>query len=130
MGENTGDNTEESVDFYPVKAEPVANQMVRFNLRLSSDVVMRLKYWAGRKNMSVQEYIELAIDRMIDFENGNYSLPSLEIMRLNQLVDEIRAVSKNVENLERSSITMYESLISLTRGDNYLMDEEDGELDE
>ena len=61
-------------------------------------------------------------------ENLDYDLPTLEIARLNELVDQVAALAKNSANLERVVTTGFDSLIGLTRGDNYLLDDEDGEL--
>ena len=37
-------------------------------------------------------------------------------------------MTANVANLERVVVSMSESILGLARGDNYLMDDEDGEL--
>lgn len=97
-------------------------------LRLCPETKQRLQYWAAKKGMSANEYAVEAIEEAIRRENGDYDLPTLEIARLNQLVDEMKALSVNTANLERVVTQGFDSLIGLTRGNNYLLDDEDGEL--
>lgn len=98
-------------------------------VRLSDDDKQRARYWADKRGFSsVGEYISEAVAEKIRRENLDYDLPTLEIARLNQLVDEMKANSTNLANLERVITQGFDSLIGLTRGDNYLLDEEDGEL--
>lgn len=100
----------------------------RIALRAHPDTLERAEYWAKRAGVSVNEWIVEALEERIDRINGNYDLPTLEIARLNQLVDNQRAMTANVANLERVVVSMSESILGLARGDNYLMDDEDGEL--
>lgn len=74
--------------------------------------------------------MEEAIEEKIRRENGDYDLPTLEIARLGQLIDQMASLSTNVANLERVTVTGFDSLMGLTRGDNYLLDDEDGEIGE
>ncbi|CAL9593809.1 hypothetical protein SUDANB120_05301 [Streptomyces sp. enrichment culture] len=98
-------------------------------VRLSSDEKQRAEYWADKRGFSsVSEYVAEAVVEKIRRENLDYDLPTLEIARLNELVDQVAALAKNSANLERVVTTGFDSLIGLTRGDNYLLDEEDGEL--
>ncbi|WP_329142971.1 hypothetical protein OIU91_04605 [Streptomyces sp. NBC_01456] len=97
-------------------------------VRLSSDDKQRAEYWAGKRGFSsVNEYVAEAVVEKIRRENLDYDLPTLEIARLNELVDQVAALAKNSANLERVVTTGFDSLIGLTRGDNYLLDDEDGE---
>lgn len=106
-----------------------ANPRIRTTLYLASDDKERARYWATKHDYSsLNEYLCDAINEKIRRENGDYDLPTLEIARLNELVDHIAALSTNVANLERVVIQGFDSLIGLTRGDNYLLDAEDGEL--
>lgn len=89
----------------------------------------RAKYWAQKRGFtSLREYAGEAIAAQIRRENQDYDLPTLEIARLNELVDHITALSTNVANLERVITQGFDSLIGLTRGDNYLLDPDSGEL--
>jgi ribosomal protein L15 len=101
----------------------------RVFFRLSSQEKQRAEYWASKRGFSsVNEYFAEAVAEQIRRENLDYDLPTLEIARLNELVDQVKALSMNTANLERVVTQGFDSLIGLTRGDNYLLDEEDGEL--
>lgn len=112
------------------KAAPATpgSTRVRKWMRLLPDTVQRVDYWRQKSGLSEQEYYALAVEEKIARENGDYDLPTLEIIRLNQLRDEVRALSENSANLERVVTTGFDSLLGLTRGDSYLLDDEDGEL--
>ena len=98
-------------------------------IRLDPDDKQHAKYWADKRGFSsVNEYVAEAVVEKIRRENLDYDLPTLEIARLNELVDQVAALAKNSANLERVVTMGFDSLIGLTRGDNYLLDEEDGEL--
>jgi hypothetical protein len=97
--------------------------------RLSKDEKQRAEYWAQRRGFpSVNEYVAEAVAEKIRRENLDFDIPDILTARINQVVDELKAVSTNVANLERVSTMGFDSLIGLTRGDNYLLDNEDGEL--
>ena len=100
----------------------------RVTCTLYDDEYERLVYWANKNNMSVNEYIKEAIELAIRHENKDYDLPALEIQRLNQLVDNIAVLSSNVKSIEEVVIHGFDSLLGLTKGDNYLLEREDGEL--
>ena len=100
----------------------------RMTLRLSNDDYERLQYWAARRQMSANEYMEEALQQAIAYENRDYDLPTAEIARLNQLVDVVTNLSSNIKSLEDVTVSGFDSLLGLTRGDNYLLEQEDGEL--
>ena len=85
----------------------------------------RIEYWAEKRGMSINDYVRFALDLAIKRENKDYDLPSLEAARLNQLVDAMNILSFNVGNLEHIVTTGFDSLLRMTRGENYLMSEED-----
>ncbi|MCB5280350.1 hypothetical protein BJQ89_00072 [Arthrobacter sp. ES1] len=105
-----------------------ADARVRVAVRLRQDTDQRARYWADKANISVNEYISEAVEEKIRRENGDYDLPTLEIARLNQVIDQMASLSTNVANLETVTINGFDSLMGLTRGDNYLLDDEDGEI--
>lgn len=100
----------------------------RVTVTIDSDTYERLKYWADKKDCSINEYLKDALDLAIRYENKDYDLPTLEIQRLNQLIDVITTLSSNHQSLENIIISGFDSLIGLTRGDNYLLEHEDGEI--
>lgn len=100
----------------------------RVTTTLTSDEFERLTYWAAKRGMSVNEYIAEAIRQAIAWENQDYPLPTLEQARLNQLIDVVNILSSNVKSMEGVVQSGFDSLLGLTRGDNYLLKHEDGEL--
>ena len=114
----------------PDQAEPPASsRRPGMFVRISPDDKQRVQYWADKRGYpSASMYAAEAVVEKIQRENLDYDLPTLEIARLNQLVDEVKALSTNQANLERVITQGFDSIIGLTRGDNYLLDDEDGEL--
>lgn len=97
--------------------------------RLSKDEKQRAEYWAQRRGFpSVNAYMAEAVAEKIRRENLDFDIPDILTARINQLIDEVKANSTNTANLERVVTMGFDSLIGLTRGDNYLLDNEDGEL--
>lgn len=105
-----------------------ADTRVRVAVRLPRDTDQRARYWAARDDISVNEYIVEAVEEKIRRENSDYDLPTLEQARLNQLIDEVVSLSTNVANLESVTTNGFDALMGLTRGDNYLLDPEEGEI--
>ncbi|MCI4659555.1 hypothetical protein [Cryobacterium zhongshanensis] len=105
-----------------------APDRIRKPVRLHPDTAQRVKYWADKEGLSENEYMVLAIEEKIARANGDYELPTLEQFRLNQIIDEMKALSTNAANLEAVVTSGFDSLLGLTRGDSYLLDNEDGEL--
>ena len=101
---------------------------VRRAVRLRQDTDQRASYWADRENISVNEFIAEAVEEKIARKNGDYDLPTLEQARLNQLIDQMASLSTNVANLQSVTTSGFDALMGLTRGDNYLLDDEDGEI--
>ena len=92
---------------------------------LNDDDYQRLLYWSQKRNMSMNDYVRFALELAIRRENKDYDLPTLEAARLNQLVEGMQVLSVNVGNLERTLTSSMDSLLRMTRGENYLMDDTD-----
>lgn len=95
----------------------------RVTVTLSDDEYVQLKHWAQKHDESINEYLHDCIEHMIRWESADYDLPTAEIRRLNQLVDGINLLSRNVQGLESIVTSGFDSLLGLCRGDNYLLDE-------
>lgn len=106
-----------------------AAQRLRPQVRLRPDTLTQVDYWANKHGVSRNDYMTEAIEQRIARENGDYDLPTLEIARLNQHTDLLMANTKALANLQQVVVSGFDSLLGLTRGDNYLTDEKDGELD-
>ena len=110
------------------KKSDVGELQHRLTLRLSQTDYEKLAHWAQKKEMSINEFVPVLLEQYIDIYNGNYQLPSLEVQRLNQLIESQAVLSRNIQALESIIVNGFDSLLSLTKGDNYLMEDEDGEL--
>lgn len=98
------------------------------HVRLEGDDYAQLEYWARREGISMSEFAGDAIKMYIAHKCGDFDLPTLEAQRLNQLIDGIAVLSSNVGSLESIVVHGFDSLLGLTKGDNYLLEEEDGEV--
>jgi len=100
----------------------------RVTATVTMDTFQRLQYWSDKKGISINQYLNDAIDQAIAYENQDYPLPTLEQARLNQLIDAIAVLSSNVKSMEGVVVSGFDSLLNLTRGDNFLLEHEDGEI--
>ena len=106
----------------------------RLNLRLLPDERNQIDYFISQyphRWTSANEFMRAAVGNYIAFLNGNYKLPDLEQQRLNQLIEGFHGLSSTIGSLESVLISGFESLMHVTRGSNYLLDQsmhEDGEL--
>lgn len=100
----------------------------RTTIRLSSELYQRVKYWAEKKELSINDYLLDCIDCCIKRENGDYDLPTLETARLNQLIDRMESLSENMKSLESVVTDGFGSLIKLAEGDSYLLDEDGSDV--
>ena len=100
----------------------------RVTATVNEETYQRLMYWAEKKGISINQYLNDAIDMAIAYENRDYPLPTLEQARLNQLIDNMASMSSNVKSLENIVTSGFDSLLKLTGGDGYLLDNEDGEI--
>lgn len=98
----------------------------RVTATIDSDTYDKLAYIADKKGISLSEALREGIDLLIRYVNEDYyPLAKLEAERINQLTDHIVALSANIKNLENLTIEGFSSLINITKGDNYLFDEEE-----
>lgn len=100
----------------------------RVTATVTEDLLEQMKYYANKKNISINQFLNDAIEMAIAWENKDYPLPTLEQARLNQLIDQMAAMSANVHSLENVVTSGFDSLLGLTRGDNYLLDSNDGDI--
>ena len=101
----------------------------RITATLDTDTYDKIVYIAEKKGMSISDILREAIDLKIRYENEDYyPLAKLEAERINQLVDHISILSSNIKNLENLTIEGFSSLINITKGDNYLYDEEEDNI--
>lgn len=100
----------------------------RITATIPEEMYQRLQYWSDKKGISINQYLCDSIEQAIAYENQDYPLPTLEQARLNQLIDVINVLSSNVKSMESVVSSGFDSLLGLTRGDNFLLEHEDGEI--
>lgn len=101
-------------------------------VRLDPDDRARVEYWSAKRGYpSISEYVSDAVAEKIRRENLDFenSQTDLHLNRLNQIIDNQKAEMAFNENMSHVLMVAINSIIGLTRGDNYLTDEPDGELD-
>ena len=100
----------------------------RVTVTVPESTYQMMKYWAKKNDCSINEFQADAIELMIRYQNHDYDLATCEINRLNQLIDTVTVLSENTKSLEDIVTSGFDSLLNLTRGDNYLLENEDGEI--
>ena len=104
-----------------VKKSAAPSSRIGVKVMLHPDTLERVRYWSSKDGLSANEFIVAAVERSIATRNQDYDLPSLEAQRLSQIVDQLKALSDNTANLERVVYDGLGSLLSLARGDDYLL---------
>lgn len=104
------------------------NKSERFSMRMYSDDYQKLVYWADAYGMDRTELLVAAMHHYIRWRNGDYDLPNAETQRLNQLIDAINNLIVTNQHLEKSVINGFDAMLGIIRGDNYLVEKDDGEL--
>lgn len=100
-----------------------SNKVHKTTLRLPSELMAQVDYWRDRQSMSLNEYIIEAIEHKIRYENKDYNIPDLEVQRLNQMFEVVLNMTERLETLEAIVTHGFNSIIELTRGTNYLLDD-------
>lgn len=111
-------------------AKPVVrdNKSARHNMRLYQDDYNMLVYWSEQFGMDRTEFLLASMHHYIRWRNQDYDLPTAEVQRLNQMIDAVNNLAVRQESLEKTAISGFNSMLGIIRGDNYLVDEEDGSL--
>lgn len=94
------------------------------HIRVDEDQFDMIKHWAEKRDMSIGEYVLDAVRFRIAYDNHDYDLPDLEMQRLAQLIEGQMNLVTRIDNLEDVIVSTMRSLLALTRGDNYLADDE------
>lgn len=119
----------ESKEKERVKARSVKdNKTERVSMRMYQDDYNKLVYWSEAFGMDKTELLITAMHHYIKWRNGDYDLPNAEIQRLNQMIDAVNNLVVSHEHLEKSVINGFDAMLGIIRGDNYLVEKEDGDL--
>lgn len=109
-------------------ARPKTEDRKRVTSRFADTDYQRICYWAEKHELSVSEYVHDAVLLAIAHENQDYDIPDILVQRLNQVISGQENILSNVDGLAEVVESSMSSLLSLTRGDNYLLDDDDGTL--
>lgn len=96
----------------------------RITANVDEDTYERVKYWSDRREISINDYIRLAVDNQIKYENRDFDIPDIFVTRLNQIQGLLRDLESSNDNLNKTVVKGFDSLIGLTRGENYLLEED------
>lgn len=101
----------------------------RVTMTLVADEYERLKFWADKRDMSINEYLHECFSHMIDYENGVYDAPSIMQERMNLVIDALTMNSSKLDSLSTFITSSFQALLAAARGDDYLSqsDETDDE---
>lgn len=100
----------------------------RVTATVSNELYEQMSFWANKRGISINQYLYDALEQKIAWENQDYPLPTIEANRLAQLVDIVAGLKADVENVNQVVNAGFNSLITLTKGDNYLLDESEDNL--
>lgn len=112
----------------PKQTAPRVKKTGRLNMRMYPEDHNYLTHWAERFGMDQTEFLVAAMYHYVKWRNQDYDLPTAEIQRLNQMIDAVQNLAINQEHLEKSVVNGFDAMLGIIRGDNYLVEEEDGEL--
>lgn len=100
----------------------------RLTVRLDDKTMEQVKYWADKKGCSTNDFVIDSIIANIARLNGDFTDPAPLLVVMNQLVDRVGALDSDISSLRSITTSGFDSVIGLARGDNYLSDDNDGEL--
>ena len=99
-----------------------APNTTRVTATIPDEMHKQLLFYAAKKGISINQYLYDALEHAIAWENQDYPLSTIETARLAQLVDIVSGVKSDVENIHKVIDSGFNSLLTLTKGDNYLLD--------
>jgi hypothetical protein len=100
----------------------------RITTTIDFDMYSSMLAWADRLDISENQFCKDAITFYIRYCNKDFDIPDLLIQRINQVIDGMNVLSSNVQASTDIIIAGFDSITELARGDNYLLEADDGEL--
>ena len=70
--------------------------------------------------MSKTQFIVYSVQLAIDVKNDNFTDPTFALNRINELATRISIMEDKLDSISDSVISGFNSLISITRNENYL----------
>lgn len=109
----------------------------RVTLRLTPEELTYLNYWADKLDVTKTELITQSVSHYVGWIQSDYDIPTALTAQINVLTNAIAAMESSNNNLSKIVISGFDSMLTLSRGDSYLMDPEslriegfDGEVDD
>lgn len=103
--------------------------MRRVTATLSQQKMMMLRYWARKKNMTINEYLRDAVESYIKWEQADHSKPTQEVERLNKRVEAVEGLRLAMYNLQRDVTTGFDTMSAVTHGENEFLNDVESDLD-
>ncbi|MCL6663454.1 hypothetical protein [Paenibacillus amylolyticus] len=100
----------------------------RHSMRLLKDDKAFVVYWAEMFDMDVTELMITSVRHYVSWKNKDFDLPTAEMQRLNQLIDAMESMASSNEKLSNTVINGFDAMMGMMRGDNYLIEPENGDL--
>lgn len=101
----------------------MADDRPRVTVRLADEELEVLDRHARRRNVSRSEYLAIALRFYEAYETHDVDIHDPLLYRIDQLVESQANIVSRLDNLEHLVVDSFKSLLALTRGDNYLLDE-------
>lgn len=88
----------------------------RMQLRLSESDAHLINEWSDKLNLNKTDFILAAIRHYVSFQQSDYSLPSAETKRLNQLIDVSHLQTQSIQQMDQSIQQLMRQLYLLHTG--------------
>jgi len=102
---------------------------VRVTVTLSDDMLMKLSYWAQKHGITINKYIADAVAFSVKKNAEGYKTLTQECERVNKCCELVLETNKAVSGMNKTIISDFDTLLSVTRGHNMFLREEDGDID-
>jgi hypothetical protein len=100
----------------------------RITAVVDPDTAHNVGYWAKKHGISTNQFLRDALEFYIRYQHKDFDIPDLLIQRVNQVVDGMSVLSSNVQTSIDVMTAGFDSITALARGENYLLEPDDGEL--
>ena len=99
--------------------KPKKTDKVKIYVDLDRDVADLADYWQRKKNFaSRKDFITAAIKLYIAIQNQDYDLPTMEIARINQIVETLRNQTDELHALRKAVNNGFSTILDLTNEDD------------
>jgi hypothetical protein len=102
---------------------------VRVTVTLPADMLMRLSYWSKKHGVTINQYVADAVALSVKKNAEGYTTPTQECERVNKCCELVLAANDAVNSMNKTIISGFDTLLSVTRGYNMFLREEDGDID-